>query len=67
MAFEVLNAVDGRRTGLEIHRLVAAQAREAGAHYYGVVRAEAVLEQLANLEAQGLVRTGAAPAGGGPR
>lgn len=56
MAFEVLNAVDGRRTGLDIYRLVAAEAREAGRWYYGTVTAAAVLEYLTNVEKAGLIR-----------
>jgi hypothetical protein len=56
MAFEVLNAVDGRRTGLDIWRFVAAEAREAGAHYYGTVRAADVLKYLENAAAAGLIR-----------
>jgi hypothetical protein len=56
MAFEVMNLVDGRRSGLDIYQMVAAQAREAGAHYYGVVTAEAVQRHLENLAAQELVR-----------
>jgi hypothetical protein len=56
MAFEVLNAVDGSRTGLDIYRFVAAEAREAGAVYYGTVTAEAVLEYLENVAAAGLIR-----------
>ncbi len=65
MGFEALNAVDGRRTGLEIYRYVAAEAREAGAHYYGTVSAEAVLEYLRNAERAGLVEL--RPAHGGAR
>jgi len=56
MAFEVLNAADGERTGLDIYRYVAAEAREAGDHYYGTVAAEAVLQYLGNVEAAGLMR-----------
>ena len=56
MAFEVLNAVDGERTGLDIYRFVAAEAREAGAVYYGTVTADAVLEYLENAAAAGLIR-----------
>lgn len=56
MAFEVLNAVDGQRTGLEIYRYVAAEAREAGAHYYGTVTPEAVLQYLRNVAEVGLIR-----------
>ncbi len=57
MAFEVLNAVDGRRTGLHIWRFVAAEAREAGAHYYGTVRPAAVLTYLEQAAGAGLIRT----------
>jgi hypothetical protein len=56
MAFEVLNAVDGRRSGLEVWRFVAAEAREAGSHYYGTVRAADVLQYLENAAAAGLIR-----------
>lgn len=56
MAFEVLNAVDGRRTGLDIYRLVAAEARAAGPAYYGVVAPEAVETYLGNLVRAELVR-----------
>jgi len=55
MAFEVLNMVDGEKSGLDILRLVAAQAREAGDHYYGRVEAEAVLRYLRNVEQVGLI------------
>jgi len=55
MAFEVLNAVDGLRSGLDIYRFVAAEAREAGEHYYGTVTPEAVLQYLENAAATGLV------------
>jgi hypothetical protein len=63
MAFEVLSAVDGRVTALEIYRYVAAEAREAGAHYYGTVTAENVLEYLRNAETAGLVELGSARGG----
>jgi hypothetical protein len=56
IAREVLQAVDGKRTGLDIARLVAAEAREGGAQYYGVVRPEAVLALLRNVESLGLLR-----------
>lgn len=56
MRFEVLNAVDGRRNGFEIYSYVAAEAREGGAHYYGTVRPEDVLQYLQNVEAAGLMR-----------
>src|SRR6185369_555548 len=52
---EVLQAIDGTRTGLDIYRLVAAEAREGGEHYYGIVRADAVLALLRNVDQLGLV------------
>ncbi len=55
MSFEVLNSSNGERTGLEIYRYVAAEAREAGDHYYGTVTAEAVLQYLENVQAAGLM------------
>ena len=54
MAFEVLNAVNGVRSGLDIYRFVAAEAREAGEYYYGTVMPEAVLDYLKKIEAAGL-------------
>jgi hypothetical protein len=58
MGVEVLSLIDGERSGLDICRLVAAQAREAGAHYYGTVTAEAVRRYLSNLAEAGLVQLG---------
>jgi hypothetical protein len=55
MAYEVLNMVDGEKSGFEIYQLVAAQAREAGEHYYGMVEPEAVLQYLQNVAALELV------------
>ena len=56
IAREVLQAIDGSRSGLDIYRLVAAEAREGGEHYYGVVRPEAVLALLRSVTQLGLVR-----------
>jgi hypothetical protein len=42
-------------TGLDIYRFIAAEAREAGDHYFGVVTPEAVLQYLRNLAGAGLV------------
>ncbi len=55
MAFETLAFVDGRRSGLEIFRAVAAEALRAGRHYYGEVRAEDVLAYLENCKRAGVV------------
>jgi hypothetical protein len=52
---EVLQAIDGTRTGLDIYGLVAAEAREGGDYYYGIVRPEAVLALLKNVEQLGLI------------
>jgi len=54
---EVLQAIDGTRSGLDIYRLVAAESREGGDYYYGIVRPDAVLALLKNVESLGLVRT----------
>ena len=56
MSFEVLNLVDGRRNGLDIYRYVAAEAREAGEHYFGVVTPEAVLTYLKNAVTSGMIK-----------
>jgi hypothetical protein len=56
MGYEVLNAVDGERSGLDIYRYVAAEAREAGSHYYGTVSPEAVLRYLRNVADAELIR-----------
>ncbi len=56
MAFEVLNFIDGRRTGLDIYNAVSAEALRAGASYYGTVTPEMVGEYLQNLASAGLVR-----------
>jgi hypothetical protein len=55
MAFEVLCFVDGDRSGLEIYRAVAAEARRAGKHYYGDVKPEYVLKYLKELKDAELV------------
>lgn len=57
IAREVLQAIDGTRTGLDIYRLAAAEAREGGAWYYGTVSPEAVLALLRNVEQLALVRS----------
>ena len=57
MAFELLNLIDGTRSGLDIYRYLAAEAREAGSHYFGVVTADAVHEYLTKAEAARMIRT----------
>jgi hypothetical protein len=56
MEYEVLNAVNAQRTGLDIARFVSAEAREAGRHYFGTVTPEAVLAYLENVAKAGLIR-----------
>ncbi|HEX8276858.1 MAG TPA: M28 family peptidase [Longimicrobiaceae bacterium] len=56
MAHELLNFVDGRRTGLEIFREVAAEAREAGSHYFGTVTPEGVMQYLEGAQRVGVLR-----------
>ncbi|HEY9517989.1 MAG TPA: hypothetical protein VIQ98_01980, partial [Gemmatimonadales bacterium] len=56
MGPEIASAVNGKRSGIDIYRFIAAEAREAGDHYFGVVTAEAVLQYLRNLEGARLVR-----------
>ncbi len=56
LAREILNAADGTRTGLDLYRLAAAEAREAGVHYYGRVTPKAVLALLRSAERSRLFR-----------
>lgn len=56
MAFEVLNFIDGRRTGVDIYNAVRAEALQAGEYYYGRVTPEMVLEYLKNLTEAGLIK-----------
>jgi len=56
MAFEVLNFIDGSRSVLDIYNAVDAEARRAGAHYYGTVTPERVEQYVQNLIEAGLVR-----------
>jgi hypothetical protein len=56
MGMEVMQAVNGERTGWDVYRFVAAEAREAGAHYYGVVTPEAVQQYLQHAVEAELIR-----------
>ncbi len=56
MAFEILNFVDGKRSGLEIYNAVSAEALRAGETYYGAVTPEMVGAYLQNLAAAGVIR-----------
>ena len=56
LAQEMLNAIDGTRTGLDIYRHAAAMIREAGAQYYGSVDPQSVLTLLRSAEQSKLYR-----------
>ncbi len=56
MAFELLNLVDGKRSGLDIYRYASAEAREAGSHYFGTVTPAAVLQYLNNAATAGMIK-----------
>jgi hypothetical protein len=56
MAWELLNWVDGRRTGLDIYHSLRAEALEAGVHYFGRVSDTAVLQYLKNAVSAGMVK-----------
>ncbi len=56
MRFEILNFVDGRRSGLDIYRAVRAEAQSAPEGYYGTVEADAVAQYLKNAAAVELIR-----------
>lgn len=55
MAFEVISFIDGMRSGLDIFRAVRAEAKRAGVHYYGEVKAADVYQYLKNAEETGLI------------
>ncbi len=57
MAFEILNFVDGKRSGLDIYNAVSAEALRAGETYYGTVTPEMVGTYLQNLETAGLIKS----------
>jgi hypothetical protein len=56
MAFEILNFIDGQRSGLEIYEATVAEALQGGADYYGTVSPEQVEEHLRNLVSSGFIR-----------
>ena len=53
---EIFSLIDGKRSGWDIFRLVAAEAREAGAVYYGVITPDQVAQSLRAIATTGLVR-----------
>jgi hypothetical protein len=56
LAQEILNAIDGRRTGLDLYHHATAMIREAGTQYYGAVTADEVLRLLHSAEQSKLYR-----------
>jgi hypothetical protein len=56
LSSQLLAAVDGTRTGLDLYRIGLAQVREAGTHYYGDITPENVLHLLRSAEQSGLFR-----------
>ena len=56
VAQEILNAVDGTRTGLDLYQHAASMIREAGAQYYGDADPGAVLALLRSAQQSGLYR-----------
>ncbi|HEY2852484.1 MAG TPA: M28 family peptidase [Gemmatimonadaceae bacterium] len=56
LAQEILNAIDGTRTGLDLYHHAAAMIREAGTQYYGVATPESILRLLRSAEQSKLYR-----------
>ena len=56
LAQEILNAINGSRTGLDLYDHAAAMIREAGPQYYGNAEPEAVLALLRSAGQSGLYR-----------
>ena len=54
---EMLAAIDGRRSGLDLYRLAAAEVREAGREYYGDITPAITLDWLRGVEKLGLIAT----------
>ncbi|MDQ6829327.1 MAG: M28 family metallopeptidase [Gemmatimonadota bacterium] len=53
---EMLAAIDGTRTGLDLYRLAASEVREAGTPYYGSITPEITLGWLRGVERLGLIK-----------
>ena len=56
MAFEVMNFIDGERSGLQIYEATVAEALQGGEDYYGTVSPEKVDAYLKKLVEAGLVK-----------
>ncbi|HEV2748931.1 MAG TPA: M28 family metallopeptidase [Gemmatimonadales bacterium] len=56
LSSQLLATVDGARTGLDLYHIAAAEVREAGTQYYGVITPENVLHLLRSAEASKLFR-----------
>ena len=57
-AFEVSNLIDGKRSALDIYRMVRAAALSAGEWYYGPVELPAVIKLLDGAEKAGAITIG---------
>jgi hypothetical protein len=55
MGYEALNFVDGRRSYLDIYRLVAAESDAAGSWYYGEVTLDDIAAYLDSAAKNGLL------------
>ncbi len=56
MAFEIMNFIDGERSGLQIYEATVAEALQGGEDYYGTVTPEKVAGYLDNLAEAGLIQ-----------
>ena len=55
MGYEALNFVDGRRSYLDVYRLVAAEADAAGSWYYGEVTLDDIAAYLDSAQKNGII------------
>ena len=60
LSSQLLATIDGRRTGLDLYHIAAAEVREAGTQYYGEITPENVLHLLQSAERSKLFRIDAA-------
>jgi hypothetical protein len=56
LSSQLLATIDGHRTGLDLYRIAAAEIREAGTQYYGVITPENVLHLLRSAQQAKLFR-----------
>ncbi|MEP6689582.1 MAG: hypothetical protein ABJD07_00420 [Gemmatimonadaceae bacterium] len=53
---EMLAAIDGARSGLDLYRLVTAEVREAGTEYYRSISPEITLDWMRSIERLRLIK-----------